>query len=84
MVHNGIEYGLMAAYAEGLNLLRRADVGLARRTVDAETSPLKSPEHFAYELDLAAIAEVWRHGSVIRCHRSSRWSRGDLGSWRRD
>jgi 6-phosphogluconate dehydrogenase len=66
MVHNGIEYGLMAAYAEGLNLLRNADVGLAGRKVDAETSPLKSPEHFAYELDLAAIAEVWRHGSVIR------------------
>src|SRR5690606_12564633 len=66
MVHNGIEYGLMAAYAEGLNLLRNAGVGLEARSVDAETSPLKTPEHFTYEFDLAAVAEVWRHGSVIR------------------
>jgi 6-phosphogluconate dehydrogenase len=66
MVHNGIEYGLMAAYAEGFNLLRHAGIGLEDRRVDAETSPLKSPEHFAFELDVAAIAELWRHGSVIR------------------
>jgi 6-phosphogluconate dehydrogenase len=66
MIHNGIEYGLMAAYAEGFNLLAQANVGRAKPTVDAETAPLNSPEHFAYELDLAAIAEVWRHGSVIR------------------
>jgi 6-phosphogluconate dehydrogenase len=66
MVHNGIEYGLMAAYAEGLSLLRNADVGLAARATDAETAPLESPEHFTYEFDLAAVAEVWRHGSVIR------------------
>jgi 6-phosphogluconate dehydrogenase len=66
MVHNGIEYGLMAAYAEGINILRHANIGRAGRSVDAETSPLKSPEHFPYELDLAEIAEVWRHGSVIR------------------
>jgi 6-phosphogluconate dehydrogenase len=66
MVHNGIEYGVMAAYAEGFNLLEHANAGLAARRVDAETSPLKEPEHFTYDLDLAAIAEVWRHGSVIR------------------
>jgi 6-phosphogluconate dehydrogenase len=66
MVHNGIEYGLMAAYAEGFNVLSHANVGLAGRHVDAETSPLKAPELFGYELDLAAIAEVWRHGSVVR------------------
>jgi 6-phosphogluconate dehydrogenase len=56
----------MAAYAEGFNLLSHANVGLAGRHVDAETSPLKAPELFGYELDLAAIAEVWRHGSVVR------------------
>jgi len=66
MVHNGIEYGLMAAYAEGFNLLRHAGIGLEDRRVDAETSPLRSPEHLAYELDVAAIAELWRHGSVVR------------------
>jgi 6-phosphogluconate dehydrogenase len=66
MVHNGIEYGLMAAYAEGLNLLKHANVGNAHRAVDAETTPLRSPEHFSYDLDVAAIAEVWRHGSVVR------------------
>jgi 6-phosphogluconate dehydrogenase len=66
MVHNGIEYGLMAAYAEGLNLLKHANVGSAKHAVDAETTPLRSPEHFAYDLDVAAIAEVWRHGSVVR------------------
>ena len=66
MIHNGIEYGLMAAYAEGFNLLAQANVGRAKSAVDAETAPLASPEHFAYELDLAGIAEVWRHGSVVR------------------
>jgi 6-phosphogluconate dehydrogenase len=66
MVHNGVEYGLMAAYAEGLNLLRHANVGRAATAVDAETSPIKFPEHFSYDFDVAAIAEVWRHGSVVR------------------
>ncbi|HEY5566475.1 MAG TPA: decarboxylating 6-phosphogluconate dehydrogenase [Gammaproteobacteria bacterium] len=66
MIHNGIEYGVMAAYAEGFNILQHANIGRAARAVDAETSPLKSPEHFAYDFDLAAVAEVWRHGSVIR------------------
>ncbi len=66
MVLNGIEYGLMAAYAEGFNILRHANVGNAERRVDAETTPLKHPEHFSYDFDLAAIAEVWRHGSVVR------------------
>ena len=66
MVHNGIEYGLMAAYAEGLNVLKHANAGLVTRAVDAETTPLKHPELFSYEFDLAAIAEVWRHGSVVR------------------
>jgi 6-phosphogluconate dehydrogenase len=66
MVHNGIEYGLMAAYAEGLNVLKHANAGLVTRAVDAETTPLKHPELFSYDFDLAAIAEVWRHGSVVR------------------
>jgi len=65
MVHNGIEYGLMAAYAEGLNILRGASVGRRRREVDAETTPLRDPEHYQYELDLAEIAELWRRGSVV-------------------
>jgi 6-phosphogluconate dehydrogenase len=65
MVHNGIEYGIMAAYAEGLNLLHNAGAGLASRAVDAETSPLREPELYQYQLDLAAITEVWRRGSVI-------------------
>jgi 6-phosphogluconate dehydrogenase len=65
MVHNGIEYGLMAAYAEGLNLLRHAGVGQGDRRADAETTPLRHPEHFQYDFDLAAITEVWRRGSVI-------------------
>jgi 6-phosphogluconate dehydrogenase len=65
MVHNGIEYGLMAAYAEGLNLLAHADAGLTTGTVDAETAPLSDPQFFQYQLDLAAITEVWRHGSII-------------------
>jgi 6-phosphogluconate dehydrogenase len=65
MVHNGIEYGVMAAYAEGLNILRHANVGKEKRTADAETSPLRNPEHYRYDLDVADIAEVWRRGSVI-------------------
>jgi 6-phosphogluconate dehydrogenase len=65
MVHNGVEYGLMAAYAEGLNILRHANVGKQRRTVDAETTPLSDPELYQYDLDLAEIAEVWRRGSVV-------------------
>jgi 6-phosphogluconate dehydrogenase len=65
MVHNGIEYGLMAAYAEGLNILRNADAGKRARTTDAETTPLRNPECYRYELDLPDIAEVWRRGSVI-------------------
>jgi 6-phosphogluconate dehydrogenase len=65
MVHNGIEYGLMAAYAEGFNLLAHADVGLAGRHADAETAPLAHPEHYRYEFPVADIAEVWRRGSVI-------------------
>jgi 6-phosphogluconate dehydrogenase len=65
MVHNGIEYGIMASYAEGLNILRHANAGKLRRTVDAETTPLRDPENYPYELNLADIAEVWRRGSVI-------------------
>ena len=65
MIHNGIEYGLMAAYAEGLNVLHRANVGKVERTHDAETTPLKHPEHFQYDFNLAEITEVWRRGSVI-------------------
>jgi 6-phosphogluconate dehydrogenase len=65
MVHNGIEYGLMAAYAEGLNVLRHADAGLAKRAGDAETTPLAHPEHYRYRFDLPAITELWRRGSVI-------------------
>jgi 6-phosphogluconate dehydrogenase len=65
MVHNGIEYGLMAAYAEGLNILRNANAGKRARNTDAETAPLRNPEHYRYDLDLPEIAEVWRRGSVI-------------------
>ena len=65
MVHNGIEYGLMAAYAEGLNVLRHADAGLEARATDAETAPLSDPQLFQYQLDLGAITELWRHGSII-------------------
>jgi 6-phosphogluconate dehydrogenase len=65
MVHNGIEYGLMAAYAEGFNVLRHAGVGRQERAADAETTPLRQPEHYRYDFDLADIAEVWRRGSVI-------------------
>lgn len=65
MVHNGIEYGLMAAYAEGLNILKHADAGLHKAETDAETAPLSNPELYQYQLDMGAIAEVWRHGSII-------------------
>jgi len=65
MVHNGIEYGLMAAYAEGLNVLRHANVGLQKRTTDAETTPLRDPEFYRYDMNLPEITEVWRRGSVI-------------------
>jgi 6-phosphogluconate dehydrogenase len=65
MVHNGIEYGIMAAYAEGLNVLRSANVGKHAHDVDAETTPLRDPEHYQYDLNLPDIAEVWRRGSVI-------------------
>jgi 6-phosphogluconate dehydrogenase len=65
MVHNGIEYGLMAAYAEGLNILKHANVGKETRQADAETTPLRNPEYYQYDLDLPGIAEVWRRGSVV-------------------
>jgi 6-phosphogluconate dehydrogenase len=65
MVHNGIEYGIMAAYAEGLNILHNADVGNAHRQADAETAPLRDPQYYQYELDIPAVAEVWRRGSVV-------------------
>ncbi len=65
MVHNGIEYGLMAAYAEGLNILSHAGAGLGSRELDAETAPLRDPKMYQYELDMAAVTEVWRRGSVI-------------------
>lgn len=65
MVHNGIEYGLMAAYAEGFNILQHANVGKRSAEVDAETTPLRNPEAFQYDIDVAAVAEVWRRGSVV-------------------
>ena len=65
MVHNGIEYGLMAAYAEGLNILKNANAGKVEREMDAETAPLEHPEYYQYDLDIPEIAEVWRRGSVI-------------------
>jgi 6-phosphogluconate dehydrogenase len=65
MVHNGIEYGLMAAYAEGLGILRDANIGKKQNEVDAETTPLRHPEHYQFDLNLADVAEVWRRGSVI-------------------
>jgi 6-phosphogluconate dehydrogenase len=65
MVHNGIEYGLMAAYAEGLNILKHADAGRHKQVDDAETTPLRNPEHYQYEFNLGDIAEVWRRGSVV-------------------
>ena len=65
MVHNGIEYGVMAAYAEGLAILKAANVGKAGHSLDAETTPLREPEHYKYDLDLSDITELWRRGSVI-------------------
>jgi len=65
MVHNGIEYGIMAAYAEGLGVLRDANIGKQEHTIDAETTPLRNPEHYQYDLNLRDIAELWRRGSVI-------------------
>jgi 6-phosphogluconate dehydrogenase len=65
MVHNGIEYGMMAAFAEGMNILHHANVGLATHEVDAETTPLRDPKYYQYDIDTAAVAEVWRRGSVV-------------------
>ena len=65
MVHNGIEYGIMAAYAEGLGILQSANIGKRTHEIDAETTPLRDPEHYQYDFDLRDIAEVWRRGSVI-------------------
>jgi 6-phosphogluconate dehydrogenase len=65
MVHNGIEYGLMAAYAEGLNILRNADIGKRSHEKDAETTPLRNPEHYQYDFNLADVTELWRRGSVV-------------------
>jgi 6-phosphogluconate dehydrogenase len=65
MVHNGIEYGLMAAYAEGFNIIKHANVGLKTQVDDAETTPLRHPEHYKYNIDVAQVAEVWRRGSVV-------------------
>jgi 6-phosphogluconate dehydrogenase len=65
MVHNGIEYGIMAAYAEGLNIIRHADAGLSKQEVDAETTPLRNPELYRFQIDVSKVAEVWRRGSVI-------------------
>ena len=65
MVHNGIEYGMMAAFAEGMAILDKADVGLAAAEHDAETAPLADPHYYQYDLDLPSIAEVWRRGSVV-------------------
>jgi 6-phosphogluconate dehydrogenase len=65
MVHNGIEYGMMAAFAEGLNILRHADAGMHQTETDAETTPLRHPEHYRYNIDIARVAELWRRGSVV-------------------
>src|SRR6202161_4091968 len=65
MRHNGIEYGLMAAYAEGLNIIKHANIGLKTEAADAETTPLRNPEHYKYNIDIAQVAEVWRRGSVV-------------------
>jgi 6-phosphogluconate dehydrogenase len=65
MVHNGIEYGLMAAYAEGLNILKMANAGMHTREQDAETTPLRNPHEYMYEFNLADVSEVWRRGSVV-------------------
>ena len=65
MVHNGIEYGIMAAYAEGLNILKHANAGTQHREDDAETTPLRDPQYYQYDLDIPDVAEVWRRGSVV-------------------
>ena len=65
MVHNGVEYGMMAAVAEGLSIIKNADVGLRNHEIDAETTPLRNPEHYQYQIDVADVAEVWRRGSVV-------------------
>ena len=65
MVHNGIEYGIMAAYAEGMNILKHANAGTKARIADAENAPMRNPEHYQYDLNLADVAEVWRRGSVV-------------------
>ena len=65
MVHNGVEYGMMAAIAEGLSIIKNADVGLRSHEIDAETTPLRNPEHYQYQIDVADVAEVWRRGSVV-------------------
>jgi 6-phosphogluconate dehydrogenase len=65
MVHNGVEYGLMAAYAEGLNVIKNADAGRRQRQADAETAPLEDPEFYQYEIDTTEVAELWRRGSVV-------------------
>jgi 6-phosphogluconate dehydrogenase len=65
MVHNGVEYGMMGAIAEGLSIIRHADAGRTARTVDAETAPLREPEAYQYDIDVAEVAEVWRRGSVV-------------------
>jgi 6-phosphogluconate dehydrogenase len=65
MVHNGIEYGIMASFAEGLNILRHANIGKQQQDVNAETAPLSSPEYYQYDLNLADVTELWRRGSVI-------------------
>jgi 6-phosphogluconate dehydrogenase len=65
MVHNGVEYGMMGAIAEGLSIIKHANVGLHPRAADAETAPLENPEFYSYEIDVADVAEVWRHGSVV-------------------
>ena len=65
MVHNGIEYGMMAAFAEGLNIIKQAGIGRRDHVIDAETTPLREPELYQYDFDVAAITEVWRRGSVV-------------------
>jgi 6-phosphogluconate dehydrogenase len=65
MVHNGIEYGMMAAFAEGFNIIKNANIGLKKGEVDAETTPLRDPDHFKYDIDVAQVAEMWRRGSVV-------------------
>jgi 6-phosphogluconate dehydrogenase len=65
MVHNGIEYGMMAAYAEGMNILHKANIGNAQRDASAESAPLRDPQYYRYEIDISQVAEVWRRGSVV-------------------